>query len=121
MTEIFVPLGLFGMVVAIVYLVNRKRERLALIEKGADASIFRENKTDNPSLKWGILLVMLGIAMILANILVYTGSMEEESAYLSMLFLFGGSGLLIYYFLARKDSRSAGEDKDQDTDMQRKY
>lgn len=117
MTEIVIPLGLFAMIVAIVYLGNRKKERLALIQKGADASIFRENKTDNPSLKWGILLVMLGIAMILANILVHTGSMEEESAYLSMLFLFGGSGLLIYYYLMRKNAKGTDNHKDQDTDL----
>jgi hypothetical protein len=99
MDEIFVPLGVFGMVVAIIFLVVRKRERLALIEKGADASIFKINKQSNSTLKWGLFLIGLGIGLIIAEILAKSGAMQEEAAYFSMIFLFGGIALLVSYFL----------------------
>jgi hypothetical protein len=40
--QVLVPLSLFAMIFGIVYLIysTRNRERLALIEKGVDASIF---------------------------------------------------------------------------------
>jgi hypothetical protein len=102
MEDIFVPISVFGMILGIVYLVVRKRERMALIEKGADASIFRIDKQSNSTLKWGLFLIGLGVGLLIAEILVKTTTMSEEAAYFSMIFLFGGIALLVSYFLDRK-------------------
>ncbi|MCU0370657.1 MAG: hypothetical protein MUC31_04530 [Bacteroidales bacterium] len=102
MADWIVPLGMFAMVIAIIFLVTRKRERLALIEKGADASIFKMEKHTNSTLKWGLFLIGLGVGLIIAEILVRSGAMQEEAAYLSMIFLFGGIALLVSYFLDKQ-------------------
>ena len=102
MEGIFVPLGFFAMVVLIVYLSIRKKERLALIEKGADAKIFMSNGKSNTTLKWGLFLIGLGVGLIIANILVKYYVMEEEAAYFSMIFLFGGIALVMSHFLGKK-------------------
>jgi hypothetical protein len=103
MEGVFVPLGFFAMVVAIVYLRQRKLERFLIIEKGLDPAMFETHRPFNTrSLKWGIMLVGLGLGMLIANILARTVYFRVEEAYFSMLFLFGGSSLLIYYFIDRR-------------------
>ena len=105
MEEIFVPISVFGMILGIVYLVIRKRERLALIDKGVDASIFMTKKQTNATLKWGLFLIGLGIGLLIAEILVKSTSMTDEAAYFSMIFLFGGIALLVSYFLDRRKEK----------------
>ena len=102
MEDIFVPISVFGMILGIVYLVIRKRERLALIDKGVDASIFMTKKQTNATLKWGLFLIGLGVGLLIAEILVKSTSMTDEAAYFSMIFLFGGIALLVSYFLDKK-------------------
>jgi len=102
MEGIFVPLGFFAMVVLIVFMAIRKKERLALIEKGADASLFESKKQGNGTLKWGLFLIGIGIGLIIANILVKNYLMAEEAAYFSMIFLFGGIALVVSYFMGKK-------------------
>lgn len=106
MDEIFIPISLFGMILGIVYLVIRKKERLALLEKGADASVFVQNKQSNAILKWGLFLMGVGIGLLIAQALVRAEAMDEEAAYFSMIFLFGGIALVISYFLDKKRSSS---------------
>lgn len=103
--EILVPLGFFAMVLAIVYLGIRKKERMALIEKGADASTFVKKSSGNSSLKWGLLLVGVALGMLIGNWLAETSSFqgEEEVAYFSMVFLFGGIALVVNYFLNKRE------------------
>ena len=103
--EILVPLSFFAMVLAIVYLGIRKKERMALIEKGADASTFVKKSTGSSSLKWGLLLVGVALGMLIGNWLSSTSSFqgEEEVAYFSMVFLFGGVALVINYFLNKRE------------------
>jgi hypothetical protein len=105
MEGVFVPLGFFAMIVAIIYLRQRKHERHLLIEKGIDANTLETPKSPMQSLKWGILLVGLGLGMLIANGLARTVYFRPEEAYFSMLFLFGGASLLIYHFLDRKQKK----------------
>lgn len=102
MEGVFVPLGFFAMIVAIVYLRQRRRERLLLIEKGMDAKSLETPASPLVTLKWGIVLVALGLGMLIANALARTVYFRTEEAYFAMLFLFGGTSLLIFHFMARK-------------------
>lgn len=106
--EMLIPLfamaTFFGTVfgVSYLYITARNRERLALIEKGADASIFKIDEKTNKygALKWGLVLVGLGLGIWSGSILGNTVSIvEEEAAIFSMLLLFGGIGLLAYYLI----------------------
>ena len=72
---------------------------MALIEKGANASLFRNRYS---TLKWGMLFIGVGIGILLGNIIASSTSLEEEVSYFSMIFLFGGASLISYYLIAGK-------------------
>jgi ABC-type Fe3+-siderophore transport system permease subunit len=102
--EMFIPITFFAAVVLIlwVYFTNRNKERMALIEKGGNADMFRTKGNRLSSLKWGMLLVGIGIGILFGNIIETTTALEEETAYFSMIFLFGGIALISYYLIAGK-------------------
>ncbi len=105
MVEILVPLGFFAMIVAIVYLVVRKKERLSLIQHGADASTLKMDKESNGPLKFGLLLIGIALGILLGNLISEYTSMQEEVAYFSMTFICGGISLLIYYMMDKKQHK----------------
>jgi len=45
------------------------------------------------------------VGVILGSILYNTGVMEEEAAYFSMIFLFGGIGLVIDHFMEKAERK----------------
>jgi hypothetical protein len=102
MEEIFVPIGFFLAIFAILYVywTTRTRERLALIEKGADAGIFKKTPSKYVLLKWGIFLIGLAVGVITAYLL--SRVVNEVVAYFSMIFLFGGLGLIIAHVIIQR-------------------
>jgi len=105
MEGIFVPIGFFLTIFAVLYVywTTRTRERLALIEKGADASIFKKTPSKYVLLKWGIFLIGLSIGVITAYFL--SQKVNEVVAYFSMIFLFGGIGLIVAHLIIQKLSK----------------
>jgi F0F1-type ATP synthase assembly protein I len=100
---------IFGFIFAIVYLGVRRKERMALLEKGVDASFFISKKQSSTTLKFGMLAVGVAIGILLGNILEAYSHLEPEVAYFSMVFLFGGLGLVINYFLEKKEKEKEKE------------
>ncbi|MDE5418759.1 hypothetical protein L3049_12155 [Labilibaculum sp. DW002] len=103
-TGVVAIISVFGIIPLIVFLVHRHKERKALIEKGMDLSTLVGDKKCSTleSLKYGVLLIGLAIGILIGNILdAYTG-LNEEVSYFSMIFLFGGVALLIFYGMAKK-------------------
>ena len=106
--EIIIPLSIFGVVFGVFYLYisSRNRERLALIEKGADASIFARGKRGSMwkiiTLNIAFLLMGTGVGVLIANILdTYTG-LDDDAVYPSLIFLMAGVGLYVGFTQARK-------------------
>lgn len=99
MEGIFVPLSFFLALFAILYVywTTRTKERLALIEKGADASIFKTASSKYALLKWGIFLIALAVGVIsgfaLSNVI------NEVAAFFTMILLFGGIGLIVAHYI----------------------
>jgi hypothetical protein len=108
MVAILVPMACFAMIFGIVYVIvtARNRERMSLIEKGADPKLFESVKRTSTGgiLKWGLLLVGIGLGIFFATLLVQ-GGMEEGAAYPAMICLFGGSGLLVAYKMDQKSNQ----------------
>ena len=102
---IVVPLAVFALIFGIVYVIvtARNRERMSLIEKGADPKLFESIKSSSKGgmLKWGLLLIGLGLGIFTASMLVSFG-LEEGAAYPAMICLFGGIGLMISYKMEQK-------------------
>ncbi len=100
-------LTFFGSIFGVSYFffTTRNRERLALIDKNADPALFKTEPTNifkKFSIKLGMLFVGGGIGVLFGNILAVTTRLEEPVAYLSMIFIFAGAGLILSYFFARK-------------------
>jgi hypothetical protein len=78
---------------------------MALIEKGADASLFatKSNHRTNFTLKFGMLAVGIGVGILVASLLEIYTSIQNEVAYPSMIFLFGGMFLIANAMIEKKD------------------
>jgi threonine dehydrogenase-like Zn-dependent dehydrogenase len=94
-----------------VFVTTRNKERMSLIEKGADASLFNTGKEGQKSwfnwnkatLKFGMLLMGVGVGIIAGSILDSMDAMEHGAEYTSMVFLFGGLSLVLFYLIDRKN------------------
>jgi len=105
---------LFSVIFGICYLFfsTRNKERLALIEKGADASIFVRGKSEKAAPFWKILILNLalllmgiGAGIMIGGILDSSLNVETEIAMPGSIFLMAGTGLLIGFFLTKKLDR----------------
>ena len=98
--EILIPISFFATVVLSLYFYfrARNRERMAMIEKGKDLDLSKmkfESGNRNWTLKLGLFMIGLAVGTLVGNILaVNITSIEEPIAYISMIFLFGGIGLI---------------------------
>ena len=104
--EILVPIAFFALVFGMLYLylTTRHKQRLALIEKGADASIFGMVSNGKSGQYWtirtGLFFVGIGIGVLMGNVLANVGLLEPV-AYISMIFIFGGLGLILFHIIFR--------------------
>jgi len=107
LVAILVPLGFFGTIFGLLYIYRKakNKERMALIEKGVDASLITSKEDGNTSLKWSLMLIGMGIGLLLGNLLAENTSMNDKVAYFSMILLFGGGGLLTYYLIDKKKDK----------------
>jgi hypothetical protein len=103
--EFLIPIAFFAMVFGIVYILVRRKERLTMIEKGADASLFQSKSFVPAELKWGLLLTGIGVGIIMGRIFTTYSQLGEEASYFSMICLFGGLSLVIYHFIAQAIER----------------
>lgn len=103
---IFSHSAVFG--ILYIYFRNRNRERMLMIEKGVDPSTFIQKPKNSASvaLKYGLFIAGLAIGILLGAILERTTTLDEGAAYFSMIFLFGGIGLLLYYVIEKRNDRS---------------
>jgi hypothetical protein len=89
-------------------ILTRHKERMTIIDKGLDpagskAMYERKPLRASPltSLKWGIIFISIGVAVLL-------GLWLKESYFLNdgiipgMIALFGGIGLVVFYLMANK-------------------
>ncbi len=121
--EIAVLAIIFGTIFGIFYLYfsTRNKERMALIEKGADASIFMKGRPKNAAPFWKVLILNLGLlamgigvgillGTILGSYFGYNGSWENRPDnavdsgvfYAASIFLCAGGALLIGFNQTKK-------------------
>jgi flagellar biosynthesis protein FliQ len=108
--DILVPMSLFLAAFGVVYLYlsTRNKERLALIEKGADASIFMNSRQSGSSfykvilLNLALLLMGIGIGVFIALILATYTSLNEEALYPATIFTMAGASLFVGFNMTKK-------------------
>lgn len=106
--SILVPIGFFVMLFGIlyVYYTTRNRERLAMIEKGADASLFQNPDRISNIFKWGMFMVGIAVGIILGSAFASANIMDEGVSYPSMIFLFGGLSLIVVHLIEKKRQKT---------------
>ena len=112
MIEAMIPivaiLSTFGSSAFVIYLFfsTRNRERMALIERGQDASIFfSKSRGISFTLRVALLSMGVGLGILFAEMLTSAG-LREEVAFPSLIFLMGGAGLLLAYWLDERGKQS---------------
>ena len=109
--EVAIMALIFGSLFGVFYLYfsTRNKERLALIEKGADASIFVKGRSKGVAPFWKIfilnlalLLISIGLAIFIASILAFNLGMDEEVAFPGTIFLMAGLGLFVGFTMTKK-------------------
>lgn len=109
---VFIALFAAAFGIMYMYYTSRNKERLALIEKGADASLFNKGfegkkfsfNWNKFTLKVGMLFMGVAVGIIAGAILNSHQLMEEGADYTSMIFFFGGLSLVLYYIFDRKNN-----------------
>ena len=101
---------IFGSIFAIAYLYfsTRNKERLALIEKGADASIFVRGKREHTAPIWKVLILNLalllmgiGVGVFLAMLLDEYTRLDEDALYPAVIFIMAGLGLFVGFNMTK--------------------
>ena len=107
--DILIPLIIFSAIfgIAYIYLTTRNKERLALIEKGADANLFHSGKKRGlGSIVLNLALLAIGVGVgVLIGAVLQQGGMEGDVSYPAGIFIFGGIGLVVSFFVNRKLDR----------------
>ena len=106
---IFIMIIIFGAIFGIfyLYLSTRNKERLALIEKGADASIFVKGKGHTAPiwkvliLNLALLLMGIGVGVFVASILDHYTTLDEDAVYPATIFLMAGIGLFLGFKMTK--------------------
>ncbi len=109
---VFIPIvsvAVIG-VLLIFYRKYTNDERMALIEKGADAKIFNlASQRSYGPLRFAFLMIGLGVGLLIGAPLEEARIMEEGVSYASMILIFGGIGL--YYSHILESKKRKDEDK----------
>ena len=103
LVSIVVFAGIFGMIY--VFIMTRHRERMSMLEKGVDASVFVP-RSGSPTLKFGMFFVGIALGILIGNLLEDRFGMDEGVAFLSMVFLFGGTSLIVNHLIDKKSLKN---------------
>ncbi|RKR81351.1 hypothetical protein BDD43_1496 [Mucilaginibacter gracilis] len=102
---IIISLSTFALIFSVFYLY--KREKMAMIERGMDPRIYKQQSAPYQTLKWGLLLMGSGLGLFIAFVLdhkVFTDDGHVAPIYFSMIGLFGGLGLLASFLVEKKQT-----------------
>ena len=112
METAIVFIALIAAIFGIMYIFysTRHKERLALIEKGADASLFNTGKEGSKSLfnwskftlKLGMLAMGVAVGILVGAILTNAGALDDDVSFPAMIFFFGGMSLVLFYLIDRR-------------------
>lgn len=107
---IIVP-AVFLSFVLMIKIISDNRIKKMLIERGkVDENVkflYQNFGARDPlsSVKWGMVLIGIGLAFLLGQLFPYSVS---DEAVIGLMFLFAGVGFLVYYFMAKGQAQNKG-------------
>src|SRR5580765_7698947 len=107
--DILIPISVFLAIFGVIYLFlsTRNKERLALIEKGVDASIFMNRRQNGiPAgriiiLNLALLLMGIGVGVFIALLLSTYTSLHDDAIYPATIFTMAGIGLFVGFYMTK--------------------
>ena len=107
---VIIPIAFFGVIFGIfyLYLSTRNKERLALIEKGADATIFGKGRQHAApiwkvlTLNLAFLFMGIGLGVFIASLLDNYSSLDSDAVYPAVIFFMAGVGLYVGFTQTKK-------------------
>lgn len=100
------PLSFFVACIFIVKIVLDYRLKRKLLERGeidkniTSLFLHQAEQYAPSSLKWGLVLIGIGLAVVIGQLLPY--DYDRGEIIFSLMLIFAGIGLLIYYFIANR-------------------
>jgi hypothetical protein len=107
---VMIPIiGIIGIVIMVIYLRRFENdERMAMIDKGLDPTLFaRKPRITSGALRASLLLIGAGLGLLLGYFLDYYYNMEEVG-YFAMLLILGGAGLGGAYIIEERKVKREG-------------
>lgn len=113
MEQVLIVSAIFLCIYKVVEVFVHRRERLNLVEKIDSlkdhnvniSQILGESDNFSGAFKWGCLLIGLGVGILVAYTIISALDLYDDQSiviYTSCVFIFGGIGLLVSYFLEKK-------------------
>ena len=106
LVPIVVPIAFFWAIATMARIIAEARTRRRLIETNASpevaAAVMTATRGDmalHDSLKWGLVVGAIGVALVIVQFLPYQ---SDEPIALGVVLVFGAAGLLGYYAAARR-------------------
>ncbi|MEO1260093.1 MAG: DUF6249 domain-containing protein [Bacteroidota bacterium] len=93
-------------VIAYLFFNSRHKVRMALIQHGKEASIFKEQRNGSSGLKYGLLMTGIGLGLLVGMMLEALMSTDSPVPHFSMMLILGGLGLVVYYIITRRKEES---------------
>lgn len=99
---------MFGLIPALIFsyalftFIMKNKERMAMIEKGILPIPEPKQERPKQDIKGAFFIAGVGLGVLVGYLVQQYLGMGEPFGYLSMAFLFGGIGLIIYYLMASK-------------------
>ncbi len=120
MLENLIPIVLFLSIVGIVKIVSDNRTRRQLIEKGVvddqvrSVIIGQTELMTLSNLKWGMILVAVGLAALIGTYFDWWWRAQEE-ALIGLMLVAAGVAFLVYYVIARRQLNRVVTDRNNQT------
>ena len=89
-------------IIAYLYFNSRHKVRMALIQHGQEASIFKQTRNGSSGLKFGLLMVGIGLGIVLGMMIENIMQTDSPVPHFSMMLIMGGLGLIVYYMIMKK-------------------
>ncbi len=108
--QVFIVFIIFGAIFGVFYLFfsTRNRERLALIEKGVDASVFMSKRPKHTSSLWkafllnlAVVLMGVGAGILIALMIQNIFGITDNALFPGIIFLTAGTGLLVGFKITK--------------------
>lgn len=95
-------------IIAYLFFNSRHKVRMALIQHGKEATIFKDTPNGSSGLKFGLLMVGIGLGILAGMMLESVLDTDSPVPHFSMMLILGGAGLITYYsILKKKDDESS--------------